>query len=171
MDSRQSIIPIGPIVSFTIAIVGLGLTSVITYHRSEQVKPQSKVRIFDIRNTAGLDALPLIRMTGDAKTNRTIWEVVSSREFHAGIQRVEPAAWIPSHSHETEEIIVVISGEGVVYDENGKGTPLAPGRMLHIEKNTQHAIRNINMVQPLLLIWSFPVQFGINKFRFRDKYT
>lgn len=171
MDSRQSLIPIGPIITFTIAIVSLGLTSVVTYHRSEQIKPQSKVRIFDTRNTSGLNALAPIRLIGDAKTNRTIWELVSSWEFQAGIQRVEPDAWIPSHSHETEEIIIVVSGEGLVYDENGKATHLTSGSMLHIEKNTQHAIRNINTVQPLLLVWAFPVRFGINKFQFQEKYT
>lgn len=168
MDStRQSVIPIGPVISFTIAIVSLGLTSVITYHRAtEPQKPQTKAHVFNIRS---IDVTP-IRLTSNAKTNRTVWEVVSSREFHAGLQRVEPGAWIPPHSHDTEEIVVVISGDGLIYDENGMETPLVSGTMVHMDKKSRHAIRNINSVQPLLLMWSFPVRFGTNKFEFRENY-
>lgn len=172
MDApRTSVIPFGPIISFTIAVVSLGVTSVITYHRTEPQQPQSRIHVFDPHTKAGLGDIIPLTFNEDSKTNRTIWETVSTKELHAGIQRIEPEAWIPSHSHDTEELVTVISGFGIVIDENGLQTELRQGSMVHIEKRSQHAIRNIAIDKPLLIMWSFPTRFGYNKFQFRQRYN
>lgn len=151
-------------------MLSLAMTSVITYHPSDPVRPASNVRVFELQSNIGLDTVTPTVFDTDTKTNRSIWETVSTRELHAGLQTVQPEAWIPAHAHDTEELITVISGLAVLYDKNGVQTELRQGSMIHIEKKSHHAIRNIATDEPLVLMWAFPARFGFNKFQFRNEY-
>lgn len=185
-SARSSVIPIGPIASFAVAMITLGVTTVVKYRNSEywgttlqpsatsQIevpldtpKPIAFFNVYDVNTTNPQHELPL---TSTAKTNRTLWQLVNSSQLHAGLQRVEPGAWIPSHSHETEELIVIISGHAQVYDENGFSTHVSQGSLIHFTRGSLHAIHNTETDQPLLLMWSFPNRFGYNKFQFQDEY-
>lgn len=170
-EARQSLTPIGSIASFAVAVTSVCLTAVITLNRGnpppEIVK--DKVSIFDINSGVGImDIAP--KRFGFPVTNRTIWETVSTSELHAGLQRLEPDAWIPRHSHDMEEILMIISGQGSLYGENGIERGLVPGYMVHIEKKWSHTIHNTAKDRPLLLMWVFPRKFGYNKFEFQSVY-
>lgn len=170
-ETRQSLSPIGSIASFAVAVTSVCLTAVITLNRSSP-PPKTvtkKISIFDINSGIGImDIVP--KRFGFPKTNRTIWETVSTSELHAGLQRLEPDTWIPTHAHDTEEVIVIISGQGSLYDENGIKRALVTGYMVHIQGKISHTIYNTAKDKPLLLMWVFPRKFGYNKFEFQDTY-
>lgn len=185
MDSttRHSLLPTGPIISLTVAMLSLGLTSLVNYKQttnhilnnrnpfsSSSTSENSNVQIFDFNLPSALSTIPSLKMTENARTNRTLWETISSADFHAGLQKVEPDAWIPSHNHETEEIMIIISGQGKVYDDVGIPFVVTPGSMIHFNRERFHTIHNIKSDQPLLLMWCFPTRYGINKFQFQQDY-
>lgn len=170
-ETRHSLTPIGSIASFAVAVTSVCLTAVITLNRSTPSPEaiEQNISIFDVNSGVGLmDIIP--KRFGFPITNRTIWETVSTSEFHAGLQRLEPNTWIPTHAHETEEVIMIVSGQASLYDENGFERKLATGCMVHIKRKLSHAIHNTAQDKPLLLMWVFPRKFGYNKFEFQDTY-
>lgn len=167
---RQIPTPLNSFASFTVAVVSLCLTGLVTFRQSKVPSTiDTKTRIFDFHGRSLIDITP-VRFWQFPKTNRTIWEAVSTSELHAGLQRVEPDAWIPTHAHDTEEIIVVISGQGTLYDENGIGRQISSGNMVHFESGSKHTVHNSAMDEPLFLMWTFPRKFGRAKFKFQETY-
>lgn len=160
----------GTVLSFFVAAVSLGVSVYTTWHSRQEVEPVSPVSLYNIVTGDGLSRVPAMILDKDARTNRTIWETVDTNEMHAGLERIEVAAWVPPHSHTSEEIIVVCAGSGLVYDENGHSTPMETGAMVHIAANSRHAFRNVGN-EPLLIVWLFPSMFAANKFEFRQKYN
>lgn len=208
--ARHSALPFGPIASFTIAMVTLSVTSFlkavniinksdpmtinnILYHQhqhhdntllssSSSSSPQlSNVNVYNVHDVDLTHPHAALRLSAHTKTNRTLWQVVNSSQFHAGIQRVEPLAWIPSQSYDTEALLIVVSsvdsngaktsGSGaVVYDEHGFSVCVEQGAMIHVKKNSLHAVQNPDPEHALLLVWTFPTRFGVTKTQFRDNY-
>lgn len=170
MDQTRNAPAPGTVVSLLVAAVSLGISAYTTWRSRKPVEPVSPVSLFNIVTGDGLSSIHAMTLDKDARTNRTVWETVDTNELHAGLERIEVAAWIPPHSHTTEEVIVVYAGSGLVYDENGHSKPMEAGAMVHIAANSRHAFRNIGG-EPLLIAWLFPSMFASNKFEFRQKYS
>lgn len=148
----------------------------------------SNLNVYNVHDVEFTHPHAALRLTAHTKTNRTLWQVINSSQFHAGVQRVEPLAWIPSQSYDTEALLIVVSavpvgdtsnttsssstsGVGaVVYNEHGFSTRVEQGAMIHVRKNSLHAIQNPDRDHALLLVWTFPTRFGVSKAQFRDNY-
>lgn len=169
MDEMRNGQPHGTVISFLVAALSLGITVYTTWRNRTPVEPVSPVSLFNVVSGEGLSTIAAMVLDKDARTNRTVWETVDTSELHAGLERIEVAAWIPPHSHSTEEIVVVCAGSGLVYDFHGHSKPMEVGAMVHIAANSRHAFRNIGE-EPLLIAWLFPSMFASNKFEFRQRY-
>lgn len=155
-------------ISTVVAIISLAVT-LIPFRKSPQSVQQTSVRVFNIASNQGLDHATFLPLDKDPHTNRTIWQTVATSHVQAGLERLEPGAWIPPHSHHTEEILLVYSGIGEAYDENGHVMPLSPGSMVHIRRGGRHAFRNTG-IHPMWLMWSFPRSSNKRTFEFHQKY-
>ncbi|MBD5553659.1 MAG: cupin domain-containing protein [Desulfovibrio sp.] len=60
-----------------------------------------------------------------------------------GWMTLQPGASIGMHKHENnEDTYIVVSGQGVVTDSNGKETPVKAGDITIARKGDQHALKN-----------------------------
>lgn len=124
-------------------------------HSSTLENGVQSISIFNFDSPESLSFANKLDFSSHASTNRTIWETVNSEQLHAGLERVEPGAEIPPHAHETEELFMVFSGEGAVYDAKGHVQMLYVGSMVHIKKHSTHSFKNLGN-RPLLLMWILP---------------
>lgn len=170
MDDTRNFPPRGTLTSFVVAAVTVAVSVYSTWRNSPPVEPISPVALFNVVSMAGLSQIPAKIFDEDAQTNRTIWETVNTNSFHGGLERIEAGAWVPPHSHTTEEIIVVYSGSGLVFDENGHSKPLEVGAIVHIAAHSRHAFQNTGD-EPLFIAWLFPVNLASSKFEFRQLYN
>lgn len=170
MDETRNGPPHGTLISFLVAAFSLGITVYTTWRNRSPVDPVSPVSVFNVVTGDGLSTIAPMVLDKDARTNRTVWETVGSNELHAGLERIEVAAWIPPHSHSTEEIVIVVAGSGLVYDQNGHSKHMEVGAMVHIAANSRHAFRNVGE-EPLLIAWLFPSIFASDQFKFRQRYN
>lgn len=170
MDFATPPIHQNTLLSILIAALTLTLTA-LTALRKQHIYPNtSPIRVFDLHTGQGLHHLIPQIFNEDAATNRTLWTTVDTAQLHAGLERLEPHAWIPPHTHNTEEVVVVCKGVALVYDESGFGQRMDAGAMVHIEPYVGHAFRNLGN-EPLLIMWLFPALLAADKFEFRQRYS
>lgn len=172
MDDVRNGLPRWTLSSFVIGVATVAVSVYTTWRNTGTPEPgiESPVSLFNVVSLAGLSRIAALNLDKDARTNRTIWETVNTNSLHAGLERIEVGAWVPPHSHTTEEIIVVCAGSGLVYDENGRSKPMKVGAMAHIAAHSRHAFRNVGD-EPLLIVWLFPAKEASNKFEFRQRYN
>lgn len=169
MDLSTPPIHQNTLLSLLIAALTLTLTALTTL-RFKHIPPNaSPIRVFNIHTGQGLHRLTPQIFNEDAATNRTLWTTVETAQLHAGLERLEPHAWIPPHTHNTEEVVVVCKGVALVYDESGFAQRMDTGAMVHIEAYARHAFRNSGN-EPLLIMWLFPALLAVDKFEFRQRY-
>lgn len=156
------------VVSMAIGLSALVLAAVTTM-RLGIVDDVPRVRVFDVARGEGLHGVRVNHMLSDPNSARTVWETIdgSKNALHAGLERVEVGAHIPSHSHNTEEIVLVYGGQGAVYDDRGREQEMTTGTMVHIAARSKHAIRNTGQ-DPLWLLWCFPS--SSKPFQFQQDY-
>ncbi|CAN8061832.1 unnamed protein product [Agarophyton chilense] len=153
--------------SFALACLSIGMTS-WSFRKSAPLHGGS-VNVYNAWNGVGMHAVPPLVLDSESSTNRTNWEIVRTAELQAGLERVEAGAWIPPHSHNTEEIVLVYEGQGYVHFENGRKTAIQKGSMIHIVTGVHHAFQNA-ADQPMWLMWCFPVLEKGEAFQFRQRY-
>lgn len=169
---KLAVLPFGPLISIVVALVSLSATTLLTHrwNNSAPPAPPRTVHVFEHTTVTAIHGVQPLILDGDASTNRTLWTTVSTEQLHAGLERVEPGAGIPAHAHDSEEIVVVYGGRGVVVDHIGRKDELGIGSMMHFQRKAIHSIRNIGD-EPLLLMWIFPVTGDKRKFSFGQTYT
>ena len=161
---RECVLQHGPVASFFVALISLAWTSSL-YPSA----PQNAATLTFYDPYTLQSSIPAIRFHQHPSTNRTIWETVDTTDLHAGLERVEPGAWMPPHAHDTEEIILFFKGIAMAYDGNGRKTKIYPGTMIHVKKGARHAFQNVGE-EPLWLLWSFPGRAS-SKFHFQQHYA
>ena len=83
----------------------------------------------------------------DLKRNRTgtsenIMSAKPERKFTVGHVNLEPGQIVGEHSTQNhEEIIYVISGEGIMFTPDSK-VPMREGTMIHVQSPQIHNVRN-----------------------------
>lgn len=108
------------------------------------------VRVFDFHSlSAGME------LRHDARYNRTVWELFTTDQLHAGAQVVQPGAWIPRRVYRDDMALVVLRGEGTLYDGAGLTKSLASGTVVHVPRGAEHAVRNDGTHDRLELVWVF----------------
>ncbi|KAI0561868.1 Cupin [Gracilaria domingensis] len=165
--SSRSRFPFRSAASFLLACVSVGITSLS--FRKRTTVDDGFVNVYNVWTGVGVQRMQPLVLDSESSTNRTNWETVRSEQLHAGLERVESGAWIPPHSHTTEELVLVYDGRGYVYTENGRKAPIETGSMLHILSGVRHAFHNAGD-QPMWLMWCFPVLKKDDAFRFRQNY-
>lgn len=168
MDQRATpLVSYRAALSFVIACVSVGITT-LTLKKSTLARDQS-FSVYNLHTGEGMQAIDPITLDSEPNTNRTTWETVVSPQFHAGLERIEVGCWIPPHSHQTEEIILVYKGRGFVHGENSHKQPLQTGSLVHIRTGITHAFHNTGD-EPLWLMWSFPSTTKDDLFKFKQRY-
>ncbi len=98
----------------------------------------------------------VVRIEGDAP--RTLYTLIepntrNTKHFAMGLEEIDQNSEIPLHSHsEAEEIIFVISGEGIVYIDDEKAN-LKTGTVIFIPPNVEHRFVNTGD-EPLWITWT-----------------
>lgn len=167
MDRARAVFQQTPLVSILITTLSLSIPFLAALWSSSAPSSPPSILSFNI-HTPSLSLTPKV-LDSDPRTNRTVWEAVSTAELHAGLERLEVGAWIPPHSHPTEEIFTIVAGVAHVYDEDGQYHRSGPGSLVHVRKQARHAIRNAGD-EPLLLMWIFPASGDAKKFQFQQRY-
>ena len=87
-----------------------------------------------------LDAEPIPELPGVVKR-----EVISDKDgapnFCMRVFDIQPGSSTPSHSHEWEHEVFVISGQGAVVGEQGE-TPIAKDNVVFVPPNEHHCFVN-----------------------------
>lgn len=170
MDSPAPPVHQNTLLSFLIATIFLALMTFKTMRTPLTPLDISPVRVFNLQSGQGLRHLTPQIFDEDATTNRTLWTTTDTAQLHAGLERLEAYAWIPPHTHVTEEVVVVYQGVALVYDESGFAQRMEAGTMVHIEAYARHAFRNTG-IKPLVMMWLFPAMSATDKFEFRQRYA
>lgn len=135
-----------------------------------QTLPAQSLNIYSADGLQGLRNILPIVLDSQSHTNRTLWKTVNTIQFQAGLERIEPGAAIPRHSHPTEEIVFVYRGNGRVCHHSSAEQVIKPGSMIHIGENVPHSFKN-TADEPLWLMWCFPAANNPNSFTFRQQYS
>lgn len=69
---------------------------------------------------------------------------------------IEPGGYTPRHSHPYEHINYIISGRGVLVDEQGTPRPLAAGDFALVLPEERHQYRNISDDEPMVMVCLVP---------------
>ena len=72
---------------------------------------------------------------------------------------IEPEGHTPYHTHDFEHLNYIISGKGVLVDEQGKKCPLDAGDFALILPNEKHQFRNTSDVNPFVIICAVPNEY------------
>ncbi len=82
-------------------------------------------------------------------------------EYSNGTQSVtmgrmtfQPKSEIPPHTHPVEDAMIILSGKGILYTEEGK-VPIEAGCHIWAEANTRHGIKNTGD-EVLTLVYTWP---------------
>lgn len=72
---------------------------------------------------------------------------------------VEPGGYTPYHHHPYEHMNYIISGEGVLVNEEGKELPVRQGDFALVMPDEMHQYRNVSPTEPLVFICGVPKAF------------
>ena len=78
--------------------------------------------------------------------------------FSVRVFTLEPEGHTPRHSHESEHLNFVISGHGVLVDEDGAERPLEAGDFAFVAPNELHQFRNVG-ADPFSFICAVPKEY------------
>src|SRR3546814_16512605 len=71
-----------------------------------------------------------------------------------GITTIAPGSAVPLHTHNCEESVVVLSGQGVAHID-GADHPVAPRYTSCIPAGIPHCFRNASGEEPLVIFWTY----------------
>ena len=72
---------------------------------------------------------------------------------------IEPGGHTPYHIHDFEHLNYIISGNGVLVDEQETGHPVAAGDFALVLPNEKHQFRNTSDVVPFVIICAVPNEY------------
>src|SRR5665648_131810 len=78
-------------------------------------------------------------------------------KFEVELFEMQPAGYSPLHSHKILHAILVLEGEGIVFDGE-KNTPIHVDDVVYIMANEQHQFRNIGKKPLKFLCVSNPIK-------------
>ena len=105
--------------------------------------------------TSYLDTQPTEELPGVFKRD-VITAADGAPNFCMRVFDVEPGSTTPSHTHDWEHEVFILSGEGMVEGAKGK-TPIGPGSVVFIAPNEHHCFIN-NGGETLRFICLIPLQ-------------
>ena len=110
-----------------------------------------------------LDKLDKIKVTMEGA--RDVWKQVpisandGSPQFSFRVFTVEPNGHTPYHMHPFEHLNYVISGKGVLVDEDGEEHSIKTGDFALVLPDEKHQYRNKSAGEPLVLICAVPKDY------------
>ncbi|MBN1554839.1 MAG: cupin domain-containing protein, partial [Phycisphaerae bacterium] len=72
---------------------------------------------------------------------------------------IQPEGHTPYHTHESEHLNYIISGRGVLVDENGTEHPVAAGDFAVVLPNEKHQYRNTSADEPFVILCAVPNEY------------
>lgn len=72
---------------------------------------------------------------------------------------VDPGGYTPYHRHNYEHMNYIISGEGVLVNEDGEELPVKTGDFALVLPNEKHHYKNTHPTEPLVFICGVPKEF------------
>lgn len=93
-------------------------------------------------NVTSLEQAPTLRR-GDGVESAIVhseWDDPET-DLTATWVRVEPAAAQAVHSHDPEQVYVIVAGEGLM-TVDGEERPVSAGDLIHVPSNADHGIEN-----------------------------
>ena len=82
-----------------------------------------------------------------------------SPNFSFRVFTVGPEGNTPYHSHDFEHLNYVISGQGVLVDEEGKNQEIHTGEFALVLPGEKHQYRNLSATEPFVIICAVPKEF------------
>lgn len=114
---------------------------------AQQLYPREQLKKWDREKVAGGEGIlygEFSHTRNDAPKDWAIKEI--------GWMRLEPGASIGMHKHEVnEDTYIIVSGEGVFSDSQGKETPVKAGDITIARKGDTHALKNTGST-PLIFL-------------------
>ncbi|MBW1767844.1 MAG: cupin domain-containing protein [Deltaproteobacteria bacterium] len=110
--------------------------------------------------TTTLEKLEKIKVTMEGA--KDVWKQVpiskddGSPIFSFRVFTIEPKGHTPYHTHPFEHLNYVISGTGVLVNENGQGQEIKTGDFALILPDEKHQYRNKSAGEPLVVICAVP---------------
>jgi len=99
--------------------------------------------------------------------SRTVFSMISPLTAHPatglefGLERVEPGAEIPQHSHESsEEVVFIVSGRARAY-VGSEEKEVKAGEAVFLPIRTPHRIVNLEQHEPLWITYTFSPPVGL----------
>ena len=78
--------------------------------------------------------------------------------FSFRVFTLEAGGFSPHHNHEVEHMNVVLSGQGVLMDGDGKANPLGMGEFAFVPSHETHQFRNTGD-EPFVFICAVPKEY------------
>ena len=82
-----------------------------------------------------------------------------SPSFCFRVFTIEPDGHTPYHNHDFEHLNYVISGRGVLVDEEEKKQPIKAGEFAMVLPNEKHQFRNSSDTEPFVIICAVPNEY------------
>ena len=112
-----------------------------------------------IRKLDDVDAAP-VQMDGVKGAMRQL--VLGTEDgvpnFSIRVFTLEPGGHTPCHSHASEHLNYVISGQGALMDADGNAHPLAAGEFAFVQPDETHQFRNTGD-EPFVFICAVPKEY------------
>jgi quercetin dioxygenase-like cupin family protein len=113
--------------------------------------------------TTTLDELDKTKVTMEGA--KDVWKQVpiskddGSPTFSIRVFTVEPNGHTPFHTHQFEHLNYVISGVGVLVNENGETRDIKTGDFALVLPDEKHQYRNNSSGEPLVMICAVPKDY------------
>ena len=91
---------------------------------------------------------------GGVSTIPLVTPAVGARGLLNGITQFAPGAAVAFHSHDCEESVMLLEGEGVL-EVDGRAIPLRPYDTTWIPAHVPHRFRNLSPAQPMRILWIY----------------
>ncbi len=100
------------------------------------------------------EGLPVKDRGGGIVTTPLATEARGARAMLTGITAIAPGSAVPLHTHNCEESVVVLSGQGLAHID-GADHPVAPRDTSWIPAGVPHCFRNEAGDEPLVIFWTY----------------
>ena len=113
--------------------------------------------------TIKLDDIKKVKMDMEGALNVIKQVPISKNDgtpsFCFRVFTIEPGGHTPYHTHDFEHLNYIISGQGVLVDENNNTHPVSAGDFSIVHPNDKHQFRNISDDEPFVIICAVPNEY------------
>jgi quercetin dioxygenase-like cupin family protein len=92
---------------------------------------------------------------GGASTTPLVGPSVGAAAFINGITSFAPGTAIPFHSHNCEESVMLLEGDGMLDIDGQDSVRLQPLDTTWLPPNLSHRFRNLSDTQPMKIFWIY----------------